>query len=264
METVHTVLLALLQGLTEFLPISSSGHLILVPALLGWRDQGLAFDVAVHLGSLVAVVGYFRSDLKAMLLGWVRSFGGAASADSRLAWLVIIGSLPLVVVGSLLASWIEGYVRSPLIVAAATAGFGVLLWLVDRFSARTRGESQLRIKDALWVGGAQVLALIPGTSRSGITMTAALALGMTREAAARFSFLLSIPAIGGAAGWKLAQLFTGDGAVDWTALGLGAITACVFAYLAIDWFLKFVARSGMLVFAIYRIVLAGVIVYVFW
>ncbi len=264
METLHAIGLALLQGLTEFLPISSSGHLILVPAFLGWEDQGLAFDVAVHLGTLVAVVGYFRREFAAMTVGWLRSLGGQASADSRLAWMVIAGSLPLVLAGLLFAGWIEGNLRSPLVVAATTGGFGILLWVADRFSTRSRNEHSLSVADALMVGGAQTLALIPGTSRSGITMTAALALGMSREAAARFSFLLSVPAVLMASGWKSLQLLGSDVPVDWAGLVLGATAAGAFAYLAIDWFLKFVARSGMLVFAIYRVILAGVIVYVFW
>lgn len=264
MQTLHAFCLALLQGITEFLPISSSGHLILVPAFLGWEDQGLAFDVAVHLGSLMAVVAYFRRELVAMTGGWLRSFGGHACADSQLAWMVIIGSVPLAIVGLLLAGWIEGNLRSPLVVAAATGGFGVILWLADRFSSRSRNEHSLSVTDALIVGGAQTLALIPGTSRSGITITAALALGMSRDAAARFSFLLSVPAVLMASGWKSLQLFVSDVAVDWTALAYGAAAAGVFAYLAIDWFLKFVARSGMLVFAVYRVILAGVIAYVFW
>ncbi len=264
MQTLHAICLALLQGITEFLPISSSGHLILVPAFLGWEDQGLAFDVAVHLGSLIAVVAYFRRELAAMTTGWLRSLGGQASADSRLAWMVVMGSLPLVVAGLLFAGWVEDNLRSPLVVAAATGGFGVVLWLADRFSSRNRNEHSLTVADALMVGGAQALALIPGTSRSGITITAALALGMNREAAARFSFLLSVPAVLMASAWKSLQLFSSDGAVDWGALALGMVVAGGFAYLAIDWFLKFVVRSGMLVFAVYRVILAGVIVYVFW
>jgi undecaprenyl-diphosphatase len=264
LQTLHAIFLALLQGLTEFLPISSSGHLILVPAFLGWEDQGLAFDVAVHLGTLIAVVAYFRRELAAMTVGWLRSCRGQSSADGRLAWMVIIGSLPLVAVGLLLASWIEGNLRSPLVVAAATGGFGVVLWVADRLSSHGRDEHSVSVADALLVGSAQTLALIPGTSRSGITITAALALGMSREAAARFSFLLSVPAVLMASGWKSLQLFGSAVAVDWAALALGAAAAGVFAYLAIDWFLKFVARSGMLVFAIYRVILAGIIVYVFW
>ena len=262
MDILDTLWLALVQGITEFLPISSSGHLILVPALLGWEDQGQAFDVAVHLGSLVAVLTYFRRDWARMTRGWLKSLGGQTSADSRLAWMVVVGSMPLALVGLVAAGWIEGHLRSPLVVAGATAGFGVLLWVADYCSARRRDEHSVRVIDALAVGSAQALALIPGTSRSGITMTAALALGLNRESAARFSFLLAVPAIVMSTGWQSLQLVSSAAPVDWAGLGLAAVASAIFAFLAIGWFLKFVARSGMLLFAVYRLLLAGVIVYV--
>ena len=160
-----------------------------------------------------------------MAHGWLQSLGGQASADSRLAWMVIVGSLPLAVVGLRVAGWVEGHLRSPLVVAGATAGFGLLLWAADYFSPRRRDEYSLRVVDALAVGGAQALALIPGTSRSGITMTAALALGLNREAAARFSFLFSVPAIVMSAGWQSLQLLASEAPVDWGGLVLGG--ACV-------------------------------------
>ena len=262
MDILNALFLALLQGITEFLPISSSGHLILVPALLGWEDQGQAFDVAVHLGSLAAVVTYFRQEWARMVSGWLRSVVGQRSADGRLAWMVIVASVPLALVGLLVAGWVEGHLRLPTVVAAATAGFGVLLWAADYFSPRRRDEHSLTVVDALAVGGAQALALIPGTSRSGITITAALALGLNREAAARFSFLLSVPAIVMSAGWQSLQLLGSQGPVDWAGLGFSAAATAVFAFLAIDWFLKFTARSGMLIFAIYRLLLTAVILYV--
>jgi undecaprenyl-diphosphatase len=262
MEILNALCLAVLQGLTEFLPISSSGHLILVPALLGWTDQGLAFDVAVHLGSLVAVIAYFRREWVNMTGGWLRSLRGDMTPDGRLAWLVIAGSVPLAMVGLLVAGWVEDHLRSAMVVAAATAGFGLLLWAADYFSARQRDEHSLSVSDAMLVGAAQTLALIPGTSRSGITMTAALALGLNRDAAARFSFLLSVPAILMSAAWQSLQLFTSDVPVDWIGLSVATVATAVVAFLTIGWFLKFVARSGMLIFAIYRLLLAGVIVYV--
>lgn len=163
----QSVVLALLQGLTEFLPISSSGHLVLVPVIAGWPDQGLAFDVAVHFGTLAAVLLYFRRDLFAMGSGWVRQVGGGgANADSRLAWAVIAGTVPLVVAGLLGHDWIETNLRSALVIAAATAGFGVVLWLADALGSHRRDEHTLSLADALLIGLAQVLALIPGTSRS--------------------------------------------------------------------------------------------------
>ena len=191
-EILQAVVLALIQGLTEFLPISSAAHLILAPRLLGWADQGLAFDVAVHVGSLVAVMTYFRAELRTMASHWWGSLGGGPrTADARLAWAVLWGTVPAVVAGLLLKTKIAGELRSPTVIALATIGFGLVLWLADARGARVRDEFSLRAHDILLIGCAQALALIPGTSRSGITMSAALLLGLSRAGAARFSFLLS-------------------------------------------------------------------------
>ncbi len=264
MDAVQAVILAFLQGFTEFLPISSSGHLILVPQLLGWADQGLAFDVAVHLGTLAAVLAYFRRDLLVMTREWFASLrGGPAGPDARLAWRVILGTVPVVIAGALLAGPVEATLRSPLVVAAATAGFGVLLWLADRRGARVRDEHSLSWTDALVIGLAQVLALIPGTSRSGITMTAGLMLGLRREAAARFSFLLAIPVILAAATLELTVLLRTPGPRDWTALGLGTVVSAVVAYVTIRGFLALLNRIGMAPFAIYRVLLGAVILWVY-
>ncbi|MEY8241475.1 MAG: undecaprenyl-diphosphate phosphatase, partial [Cycloclasticus sp.] len=196
MDFVQIIALGLLQGLTEFLPVSSSAHLILLPLLLGWEDQGLAFDVAVHVGTLLAVVTYFRHDLSRLIVGWLASLlRRQHTQDSRLAWLIIIGTIPVGLVGLLLGDWIELYLRSPLVIALATIIFGLLLWWADAKGVQLRDQQQLTAKDALIIGLYQVLALVPGTSRSGITMTGALLLGLTRDAAARFSFLLSVPLI---------------------------------------------------------------------
>lgn len=258
----QSIVLALLQGLTEFLPISSSGHLVLVPVVAGWPDQGLAFDVAVHFGTLAAVLLYFRHDLFAMASGWVRQVGGGgASADSRLAWAVIAGTVPLVAAGLLGHDWIETNLRSALVIAAATAGFGVALWLADAFGSHRRDEHTLGLADALLIGLAQVLALIPGTSRSGITMTAAMALGLTRSAAARFSFLLSVPAILAAAGLETWNLIQTPDPVRWDILAGAAVIAGLTAYLAIRLFLGFIERIGMWPFALYRLLLGGAIVW---
>ncbi|MCB1774160.1 MAG: undecaprenyl-diphosphate phosphatase, partial [Gammaproteobacteria bacterium] len=182
MSELQILVLALVQGLTEFLPISSSGHLILSPYLFGFADQGLAFDVAVHLGSLIAVVGYFRHDVLRIALGWFGSLvpGNAATADARLGWAIIVGTLPVVVAGLLLKSLIEGELRAPWVIAATTILFGLLLGWADIRAKRTRDIDQIGIREALLIGASQVLALIPGTSRSGITMTTGLMLGFTR------------------------------------------------------------------------------------
>ncbi len=264
MDIIHVVVLAIVQGLTEFLPISSSGHLVLVPRFMGWPDQGLAFDVAVHVGTLSAVLFYFRDELREMLRAWLKSLaGGALDQDARLAWAVLIGTIPVGLVGLMSNGWIEEHLRSPMLIAATTAGFGVILGLADRFGARTRDEHSLRLRDVLMIGMAQALALVPGTSRSGITMTAGLALGLDRAAAARFSFLLSIPVIVLAGGLETFELVAAPGPVPWSDLLLAVALSAASAYLCIRLFLRFLESHGMMPFVIYRLLLAAVIVYLF-
>ena len=263
MDLLHAVFLAVLQGFTEFLPISSSGHLVLAPNLLTWPDQGLAFDVAVHLGTLVAVVAYFRRDLTVMAVDWLRSVtGGPATSESRLAWAVIWGTVPVSLAGFLIAGPVEAYLRDPLLVASTTGGFGVLLWLADVRGRRQRDEHSLGWSDVVLIGLAQVLALVPGTSRSGITMTAGLLLGLTREAAARFSFLLAVPVILAASLFETVKLMRAPVPADWFALGVGTATSAVVAYLTIGWFLRVLGKVGMWPFALYRVILAILIVLV--
>jgi undecaprenyl-diphosphatase len=264
MDLMHAVTLAIIQGLTEFLPISSSGHLVLVPVFLGWTDQGLAFDVATHLGTLSAVVFYFRHELWPMTRDALNTLrGGRRTRESDLAWWVVIGTIPTVVCGVLFADQIGTVLRSPLIIAATMAGFGILLWVADVRGAKDRNEDQLGLRDAVIVGLAQALALIPGTSRSGITITAALFLGLQRQAAARFSFLLSIPIILAAISYELMKLLRDPGPVDWLALGVGASVSGVVAYLTIRGFIAMLGRMGVAPFAIYRLFLAAVLVWVY-
>ena len=256
MDILQIITLALLQGLTEFLPISSSAHLILAPHVFGFADQGLAFDVAVHVGTLAAVMLYFRRELGSMIVAWLRSVAGQGlSDDARLAWAVILATIPVGIAGLLLKGLVETDLRSPWVIAATTIGFGALLYWVDRRATRVRDEHSVGWKDVLIVGGMQALALIPGTSRSGITMTAGMWLGLTRKAASRFSFLLSIPVItlsGGLVGIDLIQ----DAApVDWAAFALGTALAGVTAYLCIHYFLGFIERIGMFPFFAYRMLL---------
>jgi len=263
MTLIQIIVLAIVQGLTEFLPISSSAHLILVPVLSDWPDQGLAFDVAVHVGTLSAVVWYFRHDLITMTKDWTASCVQRKTiGDSRLAWAVIIGTIPVGAAGLFLHDLVDTVLRSPLVIAWATIGFGLLLWWADVQGKRQRDEHHLSWKDIIVIGLAQVLALIPGTSRSGITMTAGLMLGLTRSAAARFSFLLSIPAILMAGGYKGLKLL-GDGNVEWTAIIIGTVLSAVTAYLCIHVFLKVLERMGMLPFVIYRLALGAVLLYLF-
>ncbi|MGF1545709.1 MAG: undecaprenyl-diphosphate phosphatase [Thiotrichales bacterium] len=261
MNDFHILVLAVVQGITEFLPISSSGHLILAPHLLGWADQGLAFDVAVHLGSLAAVVAYFWRDVWQITRGWFGALlpGGGPSVESRLGWAVIVGTLPVVLAGFLFKGLIEGELRAPWVIALTTIVFGLLLGWADLRSRRRRDLDQLTIPDALIIGASQILALIPGTSRSGITMTAGLWLGLTREAASRFSFLLAIPTILASSALVTLDLVREDAPVDWTALGLGVALSAIAAYLAIFYFLRFIERIGMMPFVAYRLLLGALI-----
>lgn len=260
MDFIQVIALALLQGLTEFLPISSSGHLILLPQIEGWVDQGLAFDVAVHGGTLAAVIWYFRHSLEAMTRDWIRSVvTRRAVGESGLAWAILLGTIPVGVAGLLLRNLVESEFRAPLVIAWATIGFALLLWLADAKGGGTREEGSIGWKDALLIGGSQAIALIPGTSRSGITMTVGLMLGLSRSAAARFSFLLSIPVILLACAVLIAELVSTDTEVDWMALMLGVATSGIAAYLCIGLFLRLVERIGMLPFVIYRLALGAVL-----
>lgn len=263
MTTLQIVVLAIVQGLTEFLPISSSGHLVLVPYLVEWTDQGLAFDVAVHFGSLVAVCLFFREDIMGLLRGGVRILGGdVKSPQSYMALAIALGTIPAAAAGLLFASWIEANLRDPSIIVYTLAGYGILMALADRYAKREKGIAEIRIRDALIIGVAQALALVPGTSRSGVTITAGRLLGFERQDAARFSFLLSAPVILLATVYKGAELVLGDDAVAWGQLALGVVVSAIVAYLSIEFFMRFVSRIGLAPFAIYRLALAGLILYV--
>jgi|TARA_B100000959_G_scaffold113674_1_gene119849 undecaprenyl-diphosphatase len=254
--------LGLVQGLTEFLPISSSGHLILVTDLLGWPDQGLAFDVAVHLGTLLAVLAYFRRDVAAIIGGWLLKLrGGDSTPEARLGGLIVIGTVPAVIAGLLLGSSIDTVLRNPLVIVLSTIFFGLVLWWADAKGRRERQIDSLTGQDALLIGIAQALALIPGTSRSGITLTAGLALGLDRSAAARFSFLMAIPVILAATLFKLIE-FHGDAFVpEWTVFGIGVALAAVSAFGVIGVFLRLIERLGVLPFVLYRLVLGALLFY---
>ncbi|MGH8204741.1 MAG: undecaprenyl-diphosphate phosphatase, partial [Steroidobacteraceae bacterium] len=228
-------------------------------------DQGLAFDVAVHVGTLFAVVWYFRRELVAMAAAWFRSLaGGGTTPDARLAWCVVVGTLPVGLVGFAFGGLIEAKLRNPLAVATMLAIFGALMWLADRYGRRVRDEHSVAWGDALLIGCAQALALMPGTSRSGITMTMARALGLTREAAARFSFLLAVPGIAMAGGYEFLKLATADGpAVDWGVIALGIAVAAAVGYACIAWLLRVINRIGLAPFAISRFLVAALLFWVF-
>ncbi len=264
METIQIVILAIVQGLTEFLPISSSAHLILVPVVLKWPDQGLVFDVAVHVGSLTAVMLYFRHEVVSMTTAWFGSvFRQQQSRDSRLAWWVIVGTIPAVIAGLLFKDIVETDFRSPLVIAWATIGFGVLLGVADKVQRHARDEYSLSFKDVIIIGCFQALALIPGTSRSGITMTAGLFLGLNRDSAARFSFLLSIPVIIASGVFKTRDLIDSKVPVEWSLLVLAVLLSAISAWLCIHWFLKLINRIGMMPFVVYRLLLGALLLYLF-
>ena len=262
MDFIQIVILAIVQGLTEFLPISSSAHLILVPLLLEWPDQGLAFDVAVHVGSLLAVLFYFRSEVVWILSAWLKSLSGSQSTpNSRLGWWVILGTIPAILIGFTFKDIIEIELRSPWVIATTTILFGLLLGVADRFKNHQRSEYELRLRDVLIIGCFQALALIPGTSRSGITITAGLFLGMTRQAAARFSFLLSMPIIFASGVLQTRDLIQSSLVIDWLALSLAVVLSALSAGLCIHLFLSLIEKIGMLPFVIYRLLLGGFLVY---
>ncbi|MBL4744341.1 MAG: undecaprenyl-diphosphate phosphatase [Cycloclasticus sp.] len=264
MDFEQIIALGLLQGLTEFLPVSSSAHLILLPLLLGWEDQGLAFDVAVHVGTLLAVVTYFRKDLSKLVVGLFASvFKKTQTKESYLAWMVVIGTIPVGLVGLFAGNLIEIYLRSPIVIAVATIVFGLVLWWADIKGERSKNEYKVTVKDAATVGMFQVLALIPGTSRSGITMTAGLFLGLTREASARFSFLLSVPLIFLAGSLKSYELMTSDVLINWFPIIAGVIVSSLSAFACISVFLKMLERVGMLPFVIYRLGLGAFLLYLY-
>jgi undecaprenyl-diphosphatase len=262
MSNLQVIILAIVQGLSEFLPVSSSGHLVLVPSVFGWSDQGMAFDIAVHFGSLAAVLIYFRGDIATLLKGTTQVLSGkVASFDARLALAIGIGTIPAAIAGLLLADWIGNNLRSPSVIVFTLSGYAVLMLLADRFGKKDRVLTSVGIKDAVIIGMAQALALVPGTSRSGVTITAAMALGYERTEAARFSFLLAVPVILLATAYELSILITSDAAVAWGQFALGALVSAIVAYLSIEFFMRFVSRVGLLPFVIYRLILAAVIWY---
>lgn len=254
MDIIQAVALAILQGLTEFLPISSSAHLILLPVLMGWEDQGLAFDVAVHVGTLLAVVAFYRKDLVRIITAWGFSVvGKGVTDDAKLAWYIVLGTIPVGLVGITLPDLVETVLRSQLVIAASTIVFAFLLWFAEKQAKEIR--STITLLDAIIIGSFQAIALIPGTSRSGITITAGLMTGLKREQAARFSFLLSIPVIALAGMVKAFELYKIAQPVPWDMIIIGVGLSAIVAYLSIGWFLKLLDKIGLMPFVVYRIVL---------
>ncbi len=265
MSGLQLVVLALVQGITEFLPVSSSGHLILVPVLAGWPDQGLGLDVAVHVGTLGAVVVYFRRDVGRLLVGAARLLAGRPDARTRLMLQIAAASVPVMIAGAALSTLGAGALRSPVVIGWTTLGFGILFYLVDRTPPLVRAIDDMRFSGALVIGLVQVLALVPGTSRSGITMTAARGLGFTRAESARFSMLLSIPVIA-AAGLPLGLQLNRIGDAELTAdVIAAAAVAFGSALAAIGFMMHWLARASFTPFVVYRVVLGtGLLVWAYW
>lgn len=254
-------ILGLVQGLGEFLPISSSAHLIVVPWLFKWQDHGLGFDVALHWGTLTAVLFYFRNDIWLLAKGfWHSLFKSTRDLQSniyqKLAWLLIIASIPAAVIGKLLEDTVETTFRSPILAAANLAVVGVVLWGVDRWAKQEKNLDKITRGNALTIGLSQAVAIIPGVSRSGATMITARALNFTRADAARFSFLMSIPIIFGAGLLKLPEFGAG---VSTPQLAVGFITAAVSGFLAIKYLIRYLSNHSFTIFVIYRLALAGLI-----
>lgn len=256
----HAIVLGAVQGLTEFLPVSSSGHLVLTPFLFGWDVQDAAFDVMVHAGTFVAVVWVFWHDLVTMARACVH---GGASPQRRLGWMLAASTLPVVVAGVLFADTIDAWLRQPLTVAVSLIVWGIVLWGADAL-LRRRPPVVTQVTSTTWgralfIGAAQVLSLIPGTSRSGITMTAALVGGLSREAAVRFSFLLSIPAVGGATVYVLfSAMQDGVALLNGPTLA-GFVVSAAAGVLAIRVLLRVIERWTFVPFAVYRIALGAII-----
>ena len=279
MSLLHVFILALIQGLTEFLPVSSSAHLIFPSHLLGWEDQGLAFDVAVHVGTLLAVVLYYLSDIVKISTFTIEAVvKRKVSPIAKIGFCVIIGTLPVVIVGGLFEKTISTVIRDSIdVIAYATIGFGLLLGLASYVNRRivwrnidnvqgARADSLrgLTYVQALVIGFAQAIAIIPGTSRSGITMTAGLFLGLKAEAAARFSFLLSIPVILASGLFEILKLYKQETLeLQWVNLILGGFISFAVALVVIHLFLKFIAKSGMALFVIYRVLLGARLLWMF-
>lgn len=262
-DLIRATFLALIQGFTEFLPISSSAHLIFPSALFGWEDQGLAFDVAVHFGTLFAVIFYFRKDIYQIVYAWaLHVIKKQNSDDARLGWMILLATLPLVIAGFLLQDMVDSYFRSTTVIATTTILFALLLWFADKNSTSNQELKRLNWKAFLLIGMAQVMALIPGTSRSGVTMTAGLFCKLNRQDTARLSFLLSIPAISGASLLLFIDLLN-EASVNWVELIYALVLSGIVAYLCIHYFLKLVTSLGFMPFVIYRMLL-GIVLFLFF
>jgi undecaprenyl-diphosphatase len=261
MTLIQIIVLSLIQGLTEFLPVSSSAHLILGSQVFNWPDQGLVFDVATHLGTLLAVLVYFRKDLMNMVRPWISPVEGGENAR-RLGLTLVVASIPAIIAGGLLHGWVESVLRDTRVIAYSTIGFGLLLWWADARFAKSKLITDMTMRSGIMIGLAQMLALVPGTSRSGITITAGRMLGFNADAAARFSFLLSIPIVGAAGGYGVVQMLLRNAPIDWLQFSLAVALSALAGWLCIAAFLALLKRVGLLPFVVYRLILGLVLLWI--
>lgn len=261
MDWFEAVVLGAVQGLTEFLPISSTGHLRIVPAFAGWEDPGTAFTAVVQLGTMAAVLVYFRKDLWNIARAWLRSIrdeDARRELDARLGWFILIGTIPISVFGLLFSHQIETGARDLYLIGCTLIILGLLLGLAEKVGRRDRGIESLTLKDGIIIGFAQAAALVPGVSRSGATLTAGMFLNLERAAAARYSFLLSVPAVVLSGAFE-AKDIGGPGSASVSATAIAVLVAFVTGYAAIAFLLKFLANHSVAIFVWYRMILGGVV-----
>ncbi len=259
-DLLKAVVLGIIQGLTEFLPISSSAHLRIFPELFGWGDPGAAFTAVIQIGTELAVLIYFRKDIWRIGSAWLRSLVHAeyrGTLDSRMGWYIIVGSLPIVVLGVLLKDVIERDFRNLWIIGCTLIVLGIALGIADRVGATNRPIGKIAMKDAVLMGGAQALALIPGVSRSGATISMGRFLGLDREAATRFAFLLAIPAVVGAGLFELKEIPHGHNDFGWGPTITATMVSFIVGYAAIAWLLRYVTTRSYAPFVVYRILLGA-------
>jgi undecaprenyl-diphosphatase len=267
--SIQAAVLGLVQGLTEFIPISSSGHLILLPWLFKWNDpfiDSLAFSVMLHMGTLVALLVYFWRDWLVLVpagLASIRDRRIGDDPDRRLGWLIVVATIPALIVAPLLNDTIESHIREAATVAILLCVGAAIMWLADRWGTRQREMESLSYAGAFGIGVAQVLALVPGISRSGVSISGGLFLGLNREAAARFSFLMATPVVAGAGLWEARKLVTGEAGVtpEWNLVLIGFVAAALSGLVAIRFMLAFLRRQPLTAFIVYR-VLAAILVFI--
>jgi undecaprenyl-diphosphatase len=265
--SIQALIMGIVQGLTEFLPISSSGHLILVPWLFGWKDpfiDSVAFTVVLHMGTFVALLAFFWRDWVTLIpagLATIRDRSFKGDPNRKMAFLLVIATIPAILVGPIFESKFEELVREPARIALMLCVGAAILWLADRWGSKQRDETSLSFRESLGIGVAQVIALVPGISRSGISISAGMFLGLNREAAARFSFLMATPVIGGAGVWEARKFFTHEAGPnpEMNVVVIGFLAAMVSGFLAVRFMLEFLKRQPLTAFIVYRIVAAVVV-----